>query len=300
MTTLLVSIIIPTYNRSDVLERTLLAFLNQQCASAGLEVIVVDDGSTDDTPSILARISASDRRVRVIRQANRGPAAARNAGIRESRGILVLFGGDDVVPASHLVETHVHAHARHADAPVAVLGYITWSRELEITPFMQWLESDGMQFGFSSIRDREDVPSEMFYSSNISVRRDFLLSGELFDEGFTAACWEDVDLGLRLRKRGLRIIYEQDAIGHHVHRTDFDRFARRTKTAGYFRAMLVKKHGLAEEKKVFVREVTKWICGTLMRVFGRGRLRRLGYRWSLSWHEYVGMKKFTQKKDHRF
>ncbi len=297
MTKPLVSIIIPTFNRSDVVERTLTAFLDQGLAEADLELIVVDDGSTDDTSSILARVLAAyPNRLRVITQTNRGPAAARNEGIRRARGSFILFAGDDIVPSPNLVQAHINAHARYSGSPVAILGHVTWSREFEITPFMEWLESDGMQFGFSFIRDRENVPPEMFYTSNISLRRDFLMDGELFDERFTAACWEDIDLGLRLRKRGLRIIYAPDAIGYHIHKTDFGRFVRRTRTAGYFRAMLIEKHHLPEKRKQFIREIIKWICGTLLRVFGRGQLKRLGYGWSLSWHEYVGIMKFLAGK----
>ena len=82
------SIVVPAFNVSATLAETLTSLLAQTYAS--FEIIVVDDGSTDDTPLIAARF-ARDRRVRVIRQANRGLAGARNTGIAAARGDVIGF-----------------------------------------------------------------------------------------------------------------------------------------------------------------------------------------------------------------
>lgn len=87
----LVSVVIPAYNSEDTIGRAVESVLKQDYSS--LEVIVVDDGSKDETAAAVEALN--DNRVRVIRQANAGPAAARNRGIRESRGEFVAFNDDD-------------------------------------------------------------------------------------------------------------------------------------------------------------------------------------------------------------
>ncbi|WP_150118011.1 glycosyltransferase family 2 protein, partial [Meiothermus taiwanensis] len=88
------SVVIPTYNRAQLLARTVRAFLAQD--GVPFEVIVVDDGSTDATPEVLAGFR--DPRLRVLRQPNAGLASARNAGLLQARGQYVLFNDDDIVP----------------------------------------------------------------------------------------------------------------------------------------------------------------------------------------------------------
>ena len=88
----LVSIIIPTYNRADIISAAVSSALQQTYANK--EIIVVDDGSTDDT---CERLGAFDGRIRLVRQVNAGPSAARNAGVKASQGqILTFLDSDDL------------------------------------------------------------------------------------------------------------------------------------------------------------------------------------------------------------
>lgn len=289
------SVIIPTFNREDVLLRTIRAYLDQEGDFGGLEIIVVDDGSTDATPQLLENIRrTSPEQLKVIRQGNKGPAAARNQGLRHAQGALILFAGDDVIPCRNLLELHLSTHRSFPFPTIAVLGKITWSPEQNISPLMQWLEAGGWQFHYGGIQDPHNVPPDMFYSSNISLHKE-LLDKEVFDEAFSAACWEDIDLGLRLQKHGLRIIYNEHAIGYHLHPTDFHRFARRSRRAGYFEAMFHRKHNrtfkLSSPSVVFVR----WILGTLLRVITGGALKQKGFLWSLQWHQYKGIYEYQKQ-----
>src|SRR6185436_10196720 len=91
----LVSVVVPTYNRAYCLARTIDSALGQTHPS--VEVIVVDDGSVDETAEMVAARYGSDARVRLIRQANAGVSAARNTGLRVARGDYVaLLDSDDV------------------------------------------------------------------------------------------------------------------------------------------------------------------------------------------------------------
>jgi GT2 family glycosyltransferase len=90
----LVSVVVPTYNRAHLIRRTVESVLAQ--GYAPLEIVIVDDGSTDDTRAVLERAYGGDERVRYVYQENRGPAGARNRGFREARGEYVaLLDSDD-------------------------------------------------------------------------------------------------------------------------------------------------------------------------------------------------------------
>lgn len=226
-----VSVVIPTHNRLDVLPEVLAALKAQEGAPP-FEVVVVDDGSSDGTGEWLAgrrfRVPA-----RVLSQGNRGPAAARNAGVEAARGRWVAFLGDDTVPASGWLAAHRAAHrARHDDLRLAVIGYTGWHQRLRTTPFLRYINEHGLQFGYALIDRPEEVPFNFFYTSNLSLGRELLLA-EPFDTRFPYPAWEDIECAYRLRRHGLRLVYEPRAVVAHDHPTDLARFAVRQEKAGY-------------------------------------------------------------------
>ncbi|MBN1426227.1 glycosyltransferase [Candidatus Fermentibacteria bacterium] len=214
---MILSIIIPTFNRRPILMRGLKEIAGQ-CQRGDAEVVVVDDGSVDDTvASVELWARESPVPVRMIRQDHRGPATARNRGLAAAHGRLVLFMGDDVVAAPGLVEAHLAHHHRFPGEDVAVLGRVTWSRELHISPLMHWLEHGGPQFCYDKITDPMNVPPVFFWTANISVARSFVCEAGGFSERFPGAAFEDVELGARLGQRGMRFHYEPAAVGYHHH-----------------------------------------------------------------------------------
>ncbi|MEP0821749.1 MAG: glycosyltransferase family 2 protein [Ignavibacterium sp.] len=282
------SIVIPTFNRQDILETTVRAYLAQEGDIGELEIIVVDDGSTDDTPAILRRLKEEiGNRLMTFHQENRGPAAARNDAIRHSRGMYILLAGDDVVPIPTLLLSHAQTHREHPSPMTAVLGHIAWSPSHPVTTFMKLLESAGWQFDYGRIDDPENVSPLLFYSSNVSLHRTLLLD-ELFDEQFKAACWEDVDLGLRLHKRGMRLYYNREALGYHVHPTTYERFVTRTRRAGYFEMMLRKKHGMRSGFLSLPRAMGQAAIGILLRGVAWGAMREKGRIFMLNWYRMRG------------
>ncbi len=225
------SVVIPTFNRLDVLPEVLAA-LEAQEGAPSFEVVVVDDGSTDGTARWLA-----GRRFRVpavvLSQTNRGPAEARNRGVRRSRGGRVAFLGDDTVPDRGWLAAHDRAvRARPDGDRIAVLGYTGWHPRLRLTPFLRYVNEHGLQFGYALIDEPENVPFNFFYTSNVSLPRKLLLA-EPFDLRFPYAAWEDIELSYRLEKRGLRLVYERRATVAHDHPTDLERFMGRQEKAGY-------------------------------------------------------------------
>jgi len=110
-----VSVIIPTYNRKEILERTLRTYSDQTYPKDKFEVIVIDDGSTDGTEHVVkSLVGGSNYKLRYFRQDNKGPAAARNLGINEAAGEIVLITGDDCIPDPKLIEEHVRYHDLNA------------------------------------------------------------------------------------------------------------------------------------------------------------------------------------------
>ncbi|MDX1630336.1 MAG: glycosyltransferase [Thermoanaerobaculia bacterium] len=235
------SIVIPTFERMDVLPEVLEA-VDDQDTGAAFEVVVVDDGSRDGTASFL-RSWRAVHPFRVLRQENRGPAAARNAGVAAARGRRVAFLGDDTVPASDWLAAHDRTREEDpGTGPVAVLGYTRWHPRIRRTRFLEFINEEGLQFGYGLIDDPEDVPFNFFYTSNISLPRALLLE-EPLDEGFPYPAWEDTELAYRLTRRlGLRIVYEPKAVTLHDHPTDFDRFCDRQEKAGYSAVVFYRLH----------------------------------------------------------
>lgn len=210
------SIVIPTYNRRNLLAKVLDGYREQSSPRLIQELIIADDGSTDDTEGLVRDFSSkAPFQVRYLRQSNKGPAAARNLGIHEAKSNLILFTDSDIIPDRRLVEEHIESHNKNPRTTSAVLGYVTWSAEVQATAFMRWYGEDGRMFGYGKLRGQEKASSHFFYTCNLSLKTEFPRTFGQFDEDFKGAAFEDIELGCRLAKQGLQILYNPAAIGYH-------------------------------------------------------------------------------------
>lgn len=234
------SVVLPTYNRLDMLLRVLRG-LEHQVNAPEFEVIVINDGSTDATEKTLqsARYSFP---FTFRSQPNGGPGRARNHGVSLATGRFVIFIGDDTVPEPQFLAEHACVHRESNDDPlVACLGYTGWPREVRVTAFMDYINDYGLQFGYKLIKDGDVVPFNFFYTSNISIDRKALLEMP-FDTTFPSAAWEDIEVAYRLEARGLKIRYNARAVTRHHHHMTVDSFARRQYTVGKSGAIFYRKH----------------------------------------------------------
>jgi GT2 family glycosyltransferase len=216
------SIVIPTCNRAAILQKTLTAYAEQTARAEIREILVVDDGSTDETSEVIPRLAnAGVVPMRYLRQANQGQATARNHGIRRASGELILLGDDDVIPAPNMVEEHLAWHSRYPDASVAIVGSVYWSPDVNPTPLMEWWGLNGLRFDPPHMKAGHEVSYAAGLFLNTSAKVAFLRANGLFDERFRAYGYEDIELGYRLVKKGLRMIYNPDAIGYHFKRVTF-------------------------------------------------------------------------------
>jgi GT2 family glycosyltransferase/radical SAM superfamily enzyme YgiQ (UPF0313 family)/tetratricopeptide (TPR) repeat protein len=237
------SVVIPTYNRRAILRKTLLALMSQTLAPEKFEVIVVDDGSADDTVSMVGQFSPSFG-LRVLAAEHAGANAARNLGIQAAQGNVILITGDDMIPEPSFLEAHATFHERHPSELDAMLGFIDWSPEITVTPFMKFIVSPegGQQFSFHEVREGK-ADFRLFYTSNLSLKRDLLFKqAVLFDPDFTYPAYDDVELGYRLSAQGLQLHYNAMAVTSHHHEITLAGFVQRQRKAGHMAVVLARKH----------------------------------------------------------
>jgi glycosyltransferase involved in cell wall biosynthesis len=240
----LVSVVVPTFNRPEGLLRVLNAFEQQRPNDLPFELVVVDDGSDDGTSELLASWRSRRYPLRFARQANGGPARARNRALAVASGEIVLFGGDDIEPHPDLVSEHVREHHRRGDPRVAVLGLTRWPEGEELTSTMRHIDGPGaQQFSYAVFTDGAEYDFRHFYTSNVSVRRD-LLRREAggFSTDFPAAAFEDAELAYRLSMRGMRIVYRASALAWHHHHYDARSFFQRQLKCGEMADVFVRAH----------------------------------------------------------
>jgi glycosyltransferase involved in cell wall biosynthesis len=245
---LCVSVVIPTFNKRGVLERTLES-LRRQTYDAGLiEVVVVDDHSSDGTGEYLRGLGLPQRLLVVRHDENRGRAAARNSGIRAATGELIVFVDDDMLCEPDLIEQHAAFHATHPRA--VVIGNALQAPELGHSTALTYL--DGM--GVHRRRAGEKVPAKYFVTNNSSVSRRSVLEVGLFDETFRNYGFEDTELAFRLEDgAGLTTWYCAAATAYHLHAQSFDDILdKRIENAAPLRHLLSRHPGRAGEMMVDV------------------------------------------------
>lgn len=225
-----VAVVIPTRDRWDILARTLAGLRGQSVS--GFEIVIVVDG-TDQRPPTLDG-------ARVLVEPHRGPGGARNAGARATDRPVLLFLGDDMVPAPDLVARHLDAHRRHPEEHEAVLGHVDWHPEVTRNRMMRWIDRSGTQFDYASISG-DDAGYARFYSCNVSLKRRFFLDAGGFDEDFTYY-YEDLDCGYRLGQKGMRLRYEPAARTAHLHSYDLPALERRMRGIAVGERQMAQRH----------------------------------------------------------
>ena len=209
----MLSVVIATFNRRDVLKITLQKLTEQSVSPSDFEVVVVDDGSDDKTSSMVkSMISSMPYSMRYFYHENRGPGYTENCGIIEAKSDLVLLMADDIWASPELLEQHLQAHAEYPQQNIAVLGNVVQSPELPQSNVQKHWDP----FRYDRFDGKGFVESIYFFACNISVKKNFLLQHGMFKERKGAGN-EDVELGYRLGQKGLRIYYEPRALGYHYH-----------------------------------------------------------------------------------
>jgi GT2 family glycosyltransferase len=224
-----VSIIIPTFNGASRIGNCLDA-LFKQTVGRDAEILVVNDGSTDKTEDVVARYSG----VRLVNQANGGPAAARNRGAKDANGTIILFTDDDCVPMPGWLSSMVAPF----DDPqvIGVKGaYRTTQRSL-VARFVQIEYED-------RYRRMACLPCIDFIDTySAGFRRDRFLEMSGYDTAFPVACAEDIELSYRMSARGWKMEFVPAAIVYHTHPGTLSLYLKKKYKFAFWRVLALRKN----------------------------------------------------------
>ncbi len=268
------SVIIPTFNRRQVLERTLPALLAQDLAPEDYEIIVVMDGSTDGTAKLLRNLKPKCT-FRTLEAPHRGPSAARNVGIQAAVGELILFLDDDLICVSDLLRQHCESHA---DSEPRVVHGPIYIAPGSAETVIRYVSEAGYEGYYRTLNQGMELryPTEFGSSiavlssmANSSMPRDLLLRCGGFDEQIRAA--EDLELGLRLWKMGVPFRFRPTAVANEYYvksSWEYLKWQARTLAAGDIRTC--RKHPEYRPYSLLsflaeTRAPKKWIRSALIR-----------------------------------
>jgi glycosyltransferase involved in cell wall biosynthesis len=204
------SVVIPTYNRKPILEKCLRALEHQQFSPAYVEryeVVVVDDGSTDGTVDWLRASAAKFPHVRLFQQDHQGPAAARNLGVEKAEGDTIIFIDSDLVVTESFLQLHAIGLSQGAKE-LRSDRLFTYGRVINTCNF-----DDPTSEPFKVT----DFSQAFFATGNVAIARIWLEKAGLFDTRFQLYGWEDLELGVRLKQLGLKMVKCPEAVGYHWH-----------------------------------------------------------------------------------
>lgn len=226
------SIVLPTYNRAEALKITLASFSCQRCIDSEWEIIVVDDGSEDETEKIVKEYSAPCH-LGYIKSKHKGRAAARNTGVSDAQGEIIIFCDDDRAVCNKFVHYHLQSHLTGRSK--VVIGNIQefFFSDLK-TVSKSIIETLENNFGGVKNLARESVyaktvskifnnngitnfsmPWIAFLSGNTSLLKEKIKEVRMLDERFVHWGFEHFEFGLRLFNAGLEFVYQPRAINYH-------------------------------------------------------------------------------------
>jgi GT2 family glycosyltransferase len=238
----IVSVVIPTYNRLPQLRLALAALAQQTYAADCFEVVVVSDGSTDGTDTEVPVMDSPFDLV-FASQSNAGPAAARNRGIAQARGSIIVFMDDDVTASPALVARHVRAH-EGAGQEVVVIGPMLNPPDFTMSPWVHWQQRMLYRQYDAMAAGQYEPTFRQFYTGNASVSRPCLLDSGGFDIRYRRS--EDVELAYRLAQAGLRFVLDPEAIGFHYADRSYDAWLDSARDYGANDVAFARDHGRRE------------------------------------------------------
>ena len=203
-----VSIVIPTYNRKPILEKCLIALENQKLNDNinNYEVIVVDDGSTDDTTSWIKKNNEVLPHVVLYEQEHGGPALGRNLGVMKSKYEIIIFIDSDLVVLEDFIVCHVNKLL------------LSWQKNnKKCFTYGSVINTSNFNNPESETYKLTDISFAYFATGNVAISKELILNIGLFDTSFSLYGWEDLELGERLKKLGTKLIKCPEAVGFHWH-----------------------------------------------------------------------------------
>ena len=206
---MLISVVIPTYNRLPILRKCLDALENQilNVEIHSFEIVIVDDGSTDGTVDWLRNNIETYPHLRLFEQSHGGPALGRNLGVEKSKGELIVFIDSDLVVDKFFLRNHIDSLFR------------SWEKlgNRKCFTYGSVINTSNFSNPNSEPFKLQDLSWAYFATGNVAIDKKLLEKSGLFDNSFRLYGWEDLELGERLRNMGVKLIKCPRAIGYHWH-----------------------------------------------------------------------------------
>ncbi len=224
------SVIIPVFNGEKTIARTLQALQNKDFPPKEFEVIVVNDGSTDNTERVVSQFNW----VKFVSQKNSGPAAARNRGAKEAKGEILVFLDADCVPKKNWLSEMMFPFK------TPEIAGVQGRYENPLNHWMARFVQLEIEERYERMEKKEFIDFIGSYSA--AYRRDVFLSENGFDEKFRSASGEDPDLSFRLASKGCKMVFAPNAVVAHYHPTSIWKYWKTKFYRAYWRVRMYQKN----------------------------------------------------------
>ena len=238
------SVIIPAYNAEKTLTSCLRSLADQSLHKGLYEVILVDDGSSDNTAGI-----AKGFDVKYIFQTNQGPASARNNGVASAKGEFILFTDSDCVPDHRWIEEMVKPF--QGTEVVAVKGAYKTKQKTLVAKFAQAEFEDRYDF----LQKSNSI--DMIDTYSAAFKKDLFLNMGGFDSSFPVANNEDTELSYRLSDAGYHMVFNPHALVYHVHPDVLFKYLKLKFWRGYWRMVVYRRYPDKAVRDSYTPEVIK-------------------------------------------
>lgn len=228
-----ISVIIPAYNSEKAINQTVKSVLNSDIPKNKFEVLVIDDGSKDNT----VKISKQFEQVKVFSRKHRGPAAQRNFGVEMAKGDIIFFTDSDCIIPKDLLRRTINNFKKY-DIVGAGGVYKTLNKESFIARYV------GYEIGFR--HEKEKRFTDFLGTYCCAYKRDVFLRSGGFNEKFLTASGEDPELSFRLSKQ-YKLLLDKKMFVWHPHPNTIRKYLKNQYWRAYWRVLMYKKF----PKKIF-------------------------------------------------
>jgi len=227
-----ISVVIGTYNQKEILSKVLDSFASQTYPPEKMEIVLIDSSSTDGTEEMCLK-ACYPFLFTYFRKENTGKVSARNVGIKKAKGKIIFLTDGDVIAHREMIEKHMEYHEKYPSSVIVGKQLIVNSPE----------ELHGkICFRRDNKKDGQKLPWHHLVTGNASMPKDMLIEIGMFDEDFLGYGCEDYELGYRIFKRNIPIIYNPHGINYHCHPVTFEEDCGRKIDTGKAAVIFYKKH----------------------------------------------------------
>ena len=224
-----ITVIIPAYNSGNTILQTINAIKNQENLNEPPEIIVVNDGSTDNTLQVLEKTE----NIITISQKNSGPATARNTGAKIAKGDILIFTDSDTIPHKDWLY-NLSKPFQNQNIAAATGTYSIENKESKLAQLIQ------EEIGYKHSKYNDYVAFGGTY--NLAIKKEVFDTIGGFNEGYKNASGEDVDICYKILKQGYQIRFVKDAIVGHFHPENLYKYLKNQFNHGFWRAKLYYDH----------------------------------------------------------